>query len=89
VTGRRGRRRKQPLDDLKKKRGFCKLKEEELARTPCRTGSERGYGTVVRQSADFILGEKGAAEDNFIHFVLGLYNEEELRDFKCEQISLG
>jgi hypothetical protein len=49
VTGRRGRRRKQPLDDLKEKREFCKLKEEALARAPCRTGSERGYGTVGRR----------------------------------------
>jgi hypothetical protein len=65
VTGRRGTRRKQLLDDFKEKRGFCKLKEEAQARTACRTGSERGYGTVVRQSADFNLAEKGAAEDNF------------------------
>ena len=41
------------------------MKEEALARTPCRTGSERGYGTVVRQFAVCSLGEKGAAEDNF------------------------
>jgi hypothetical protein len=33
VTGRRGRRRKQPLDDLKEKRGYWKLKEEALEGT--------------------------------------------------------
>jgi hypothetical protein len=33
MTGRRGRRRKQLLDDLKEKRGYWKLKEEALART--------------------------------------------------------
>ena len=37
VTGRRGRRgirrRKQLLDDLKEKKGYCKLKEEALDRT--------------------------------------------------------
>jgi hypothetical protein len=33
VTGSRGRRRKQLLDDLKEKRGYCKLKEEALDRT--------------------------------------------------------
>lgn len=33
VTGRQGRRRKQPLDDLKEKRGYCKLKEEAVDHT--------------------------------------------------------
>jgi len=33
VTGRRGRRRKQLLDDLNEKRGYCKLKEEALDRS--------------------------------------------------------
>jgi hypothetical protein len=33
VTGRRGRRRKQLLDDLKEKGIYWKLKEEALART--------------------------------------------------------
>jgi hypothetical protein len=33
MAGRRGRRRKQLLDDLKEKRRYCKLKEEALDRT--------------------------------------------------------
>jgi hypothetical protein len=33
VTGRRGRRRRQLLEDLKEKRGYCKLEEEVLDRT--------------------------------------------------------
>jgi hypothetical protein len=33
VTGRRGSRRKKVLDDIKEKRGYCKLKEEVLDRT--------------------------------------------------------
>ena len=33
VTGRRGRRHKQLLDDLKEKRGHCKLKKETLDHT--------------------------------------------------------
>ena len=33
MTGRRGRRRKQLLDDLKEMRGYWKLKEEALDRT--------------------------------------------------------
>jgi hypothetical protein len=37
MMGRRGRRRKQLLDDLKKKIRFWKLKEEALDRTLWRT----------------------------------------------------
>jgi hypothetical protein len=37
MTERRGRRRKQLLDDLKEKRGYTKLKEEALHRTLWRT----------------------------------------------------
>jgi len=33
VTGRRGRRHKVPLDDLKEKGGYWKLEEEALDRT--------------------------------------------------------
>jgi hypothetical protein len=33
VTGRRGRRRRQLLDDLKERRGYSPLKEEALDRT--------------------------------------------------------
>ena len=33
VTGRRGRRRRKLLDELKEKRGYCHLKEEALDRT--------------------------------------------------------
>jgi hypothetical protein len=48
TTGRRGRRRKQVLDDLKEMRGYWKLKEEALARTLWRTRFERGNGPAVR-----------------------------------------
>jgi hypothetical protein len=50
VTGRRGRRRKQLLDDLKEEGRYWKLKEEALDRTLCRTRFGRGYGPVVRQT---------------------------------------
>ena len=33
VTGRRGRRRRKLLDDLKDRRGYCNLKEEAPDRT--------------------------------------------------------
>jgi hypothetical protein len=49
-TRRRGRRRKQLLDDLKKARRYWKLKEEAQGRTLWRTQSGRGYGPVARQT---------------------------------------
>jgi hypothetical protein len=52
VTGRRVRRRKQLLDDLKEKRRYWKLKEEELDRILWRTRFGRGYGPVVRQTTE-------------------------------------
>jgi hypothetical protein len=50
VTGRRGRRRNQLRDDLNEKRRYCKLKEDALDRTVCRTGFGRGYEPIARQS---------------------------------------
>jgi hypothetical protein len=44
VTGRRGRRRKQLLDDINEMRGYRKLKEEALDHTLRRTQIGRGYG---------------------------------------------
>jgi hypothetical protein len=52
ITGRRRRRRKQLLDDLKEKRRYWKLKELALDRTLWITHFERGYGPVVRQTAE-------------------------------------
>jgi hypothetical protein len=52
MTGRRGRRGKQPLDDHKEKRRYWKLKEEALDHTLWRTSFGRGYVPVVRQTAE-------------------------------------
>ena len=52
VTGRRGRRRKQLPDDLKEKRGYWKLKEEALDRTPWRTRFGGGYGLFLSQATE-------------------------------------
>ena len=49
VTGRRGRRRRKLLGDLKERRGYCQLKEEALDLTMCRARFGRGFGPVVRQ----------------------------------------
>jgi hypothetical protein len=58
MTGRRGRRSKQLLDDLKEKRRYWKLKEEALGRTLWRTRFGRGYGPVVRQTIGLIQNSK-------------------------------
>ena len=50
VTGRRGRRRRKLLDDLRKKRGYSYLKEEALDRAMWRGRFGRGFGPVVRQT---------------------------------------
>jgi len=50
VTGRRGRRCKQLLDDLKEKRGYWKLKYEALAGTQWIIRFGQGYGRVGRQT---------------------------------------
>jgi len=49
VTGRRGRRRKKLLDDLKDRRGYCQLKVEAPDRTMWRNRFERGLRPVVWQ----------------------------------------
>jgi len=50
VTGRRGRRRRKLLDDLKGRRGYSHSKEEALDRTMWRARFGRGFGPVVRQT---------------------------------------
>ena len=52
MTGRRGRRRRKLLDDLKERRGYSHLKEEALDRTMCRARFGRGFEPVVRQTAE-------------------------------------
>ena len=50
VIGRRGRRRRKLLDDLKGRRGYCHLKEEAVDRTMWRARFGRSFGPVVRQT---------------------------------------
>jgi len=52
VTGRRGRRRRKLLDDLKERRGYSHLKKEALDRTKWRAWFGRGFGPVVRQNTE-------------------------------------
>ena len=51
MTGTRGRRREQLLDDLKGRIRYWKLKKEALDRTMWRTSFGRGCGPVVRLTA--------------------------------------
>jgi len=51
-TGRRGRRRRKLLDDLKERRGYSHLKKEALDRTVSKVRFGRGFHPVVRQTAN-------------------------------------
>jgi hypothetical protein len=50
VRGRRGRRRRRLLDDVKERTGYSHLKEEALDRSIWRARFGRGFGPVVRQT---------------------------------------
>jgi hypothetical protein len=52
ITGRRGRRRKQLLDDIKENKRYWKLREEALDHTLWRTRFGRGYEPFVRQTSE-------------------------------------
>ena len=52
VTGRRGRRRKKLLDDLKDRRGYSHLKEETLDRAMWMNRFGEGFELVVRQNTE-------------------------------------
>jgi hypothetical protein len=54
VTGRRARRRRKLLDDLKERREYSHLKEEALDRTMRRPRFGRGLGPVVRQTTKWM-----------------------------------
>jgi len=74
VTGRRGRRRRKLLDDLKERRGYSHLKEEALDRIMWRACSGIGFGPVVRQTKKWmtvchVLGTEKIKKD-FNHFCI-------------------
>ena len=50
MTGRRGRKRRKLLDDLKEMRGYSQLKEEALDHSVWTARFGRGFGPVVRQT---------------------------------------
>jgi hypothetical protein len=51
VTGRKGRRHRKLLDELKERTGYSHLKKEALDFTVWRTSFERGIGLILRQTA--------------------------------------
>jgi hypothetical protein len=51
VKGRRGRRRRKLLYDLKERRRYSHLKEEALDRKMWAARLGKGFGSVVRQTA--------------------------------------
>ena len=52
VTRRRGRRRRELLDDLKDSRGYSHLKEEAVDRAMWWNCFRGGFGPVVRQNTE-------------------------------------
>jgi hypothetical protein len=54
VTGRRGRKRRKLLYDLKERIGYSHLKEEALDRTMWRARFGRGLGPVLRQTTKWM-----------------------------------
>ena len=54
VNGRRGRRRRKLLDDLKERRGYSHLKKEALDRPTWTARFGGSFGPVVRQSTELM-----------------------------------
>ena len=52
MTGRRGRKRRKRLNDRKEMRGYLHLKKEGVDRTMWKARFGRGFGPVVRQTAE-------------------------------------
>jgi hypothetical protein len=50
VIGRRGRRRRKLLDELKERRGYSHLKEKAVDRAIWRALFGRGFGPGIRQT---------------------------------------
>jgi len=77
--GRRGRRLKQLLVDLKKKRRYCKLKDEALDRTAWKTHFGTGNsGTAVRQQILSLsrcarYGMDSSNKDHFFRNIMGFF----------------
>jgi hypothetical protein len=58
MKGRQERRRKQLLNDFKENRGYWKLKEEALDRTPCRAHFGRGSEPVAGRTTELMMNKQ-------------------------------
>ena len=67
VTGRRRRRSKQLLNDFKERRGYCKLKEEALDRTLCRSWFGRICGPDVRRTDEWMNDQYRNLDPNTVY----------------------
>ena len=67
MTERRRRRCKQLIEDLNKTRGYCKLKRKAIDRTLRRICFGRGYGLVVRQTAEYTNGQTDFLVDTYTY----------------------
>jgi len=70
VIERRGRGRKQLVDELKETRRYCKLNEEALDRTLRRTRFRWGYGLVVRQNTGWVWQTQYSRFQTFALFLM-------------------
>jgi lipase chaperone LimK len=79
VSGRRGRKRKQLLDELKEKSVYWKLKKEALDRAVWRTCFGRSYRLVVSQTTARMNDVDGSrsAHETSLHEVCAQRNEIE------------
>jgi hypothetical protein len=72
VTGRRGRRRRTLLDDLKERGQYLHLKEEALDLTMWRARFGRGFGPVVIQNTEWMNVFMFLCHDLMMTLVQGL-----------------
>jgi hypothetical protein len=82
VTGRRGRKRRTLLDDLKERRGYSHLKEEALDRTMWRARFGRGFGPVVRQTTKW-MNESGIQYVPTLSNKGTIFEKKNLLNIKC------
>jgi hypothetical protein len=93
VRGRRGRRRKKLVDDLKERRGYSHLKEEVLDRTMWRARFGRGFG-LVRQTAKWMNEANRAVNEfrliiKFMRAKFYKYSGEEINAYKKQYIIMN
>jgi hypothetical protein len=79
VIGRRGRRRRKLLDDLKERRGYSDFKEEAVDRTMWRARCRKGCGRVVRQTTKWRMNE----------WMCAVLEDVGTRENCCEQSAIG